>query len=83
MKVILNYLRRPLEVSSATASTALNSATCFEPYERGDGYCFRPPLTLFLTPLAPRRPRDGELLFLARAVQNATKSVARPLFRHF
>jgi hypothetical protein len=38
MKVILNYLRRPLEASSATASTALNSATCFEAYERGESY---------------------------------------------
>src|SRR5277367_6095529 len=28
------------------------------------GYRFEPPLTLFLTPLAPRRPRDGEPLFL-------------------
>jgi hypothetical protein len=35
-----------------------------------------PPLTLFLTPLAPRRPHDSELLFLARAVQNATLSFA-------
>jgi hypothetical protein len=35
---LLNSLRRPLEASSATASTALNSATCFEPYERGESY---------------------------------------------
>jgi hypothetical protein len=36
MKVILAYLRRPLEANSTTASTALNSAHMFEAYERGE-----------------------------------------------
>jgi hypothetical protein len=40
------------------------------------GCRFEPPLTLFLTPLAPRKPRDREPPFLWLVQSNATKSAA-------
>src|SRR5271155_4443233 len=45
---------------------------------RDNGCRFGPPLTLFLTPLAPRRPRDREPLFLGLVQSNATKSATLP-----
>ena len=42
---------------------------------RDKGCRFKPPSTLFLTPLAPRRPRDREPLFLGLC--------SHPLFHHF
>ena len=60
--------RNAMHIDPGTVNT-LDNYLQHNGHFRDNGCRFRPPLTLFLTPLAPRRPRDREPLFLGLCSQ--------------